>query len=107
MTIGEYPDGVPAQWRIPPSVFTGGEAFPHFTDVAAQAGVNTRDLGGGVAVEDYDGDGVLDVVVSSSNPKSARATSRAAATGRSATAATRPASRAARRRQRCAGGLRW
>ena len=71
MTIGEYPDGVPAQWRIPPSVFTGGEAFPHFTDVAAQAGVNTRDLGGGVAVEDYDGDGVLDVVVSSSNPKSA------------------------------------
>lgn len=71
MTVGEYPDGVPAAWRIPPQAFAGGEPFPHFTDVAAQAGVNHRDLGGGVAVEDYDGDGVLDLVVSSTNPKSA------------------------------------
>lgn len=71
MTVGAYPDGVPAAWRIPPAVFTGGAPFPHFTDVAAQAGVNYRDLGGGVAVEDFDGDGVLDIVVSSTNPRSA------------------------------------
>lgn len=70
MTIGEYPDGVPAAWRIPPEAFAGGEPFPRFTDVAAAAGVNTMDLGGGAAVEDYDGDGVLDLVVSSTSPRS-------------------------------------
>ena len=70
MTIGEYPDGVPVAWRIAPEAFAGGDPFPHFTDVAAAVGVNTRDLGGGAAAEDYDGDGVVDLVVSSTNPRS-------------------------------------
>ena len=38
-------------------------------DLAAAAGVNTAGLTGGVAAEDYDGDGVLDLIVSSSDPK--------------------------------------
>lgn len=70
MTVGEYPDGVPPALLIPPSAFAGGEPFPRFVDVAAAAGLNTRDLGGGVAVDDFDGDGALDVVVSSSDPHS-------------------------------------
>lgn len=70
MTIGEYPDGVPAAQRIPPSALASAEPFPRFTDVAGSVGFKTMDLGGGIAVEDYDGDGFLDLVVSSSDPKS-------------------------------------
>lgn len=70
MTVGEYPDAVPQAYRIPPSVFASAEPFPHFTDVAAGAGLNTMDLAGGVAIDDFDGDGVFDIVVSSSDPES-------------------------------------
>jgi len=69
MTVGEYPDGVPAAWRIPPATFASAEPFPRFTDVAAAAGVNGMDLMGGVVVDDFDGDGHFDLVVSSSDPE--------------------------------------
>ncbi len=69
MTIGEYPDGVPAGSRIAPSTFASAEPFPRFADVAAKAGVNTMDLAGGVVIDDFDGDGILDIVVSSSDPE--------------------------------------
>jgi hypothetical protein len=69
MTVGEYPDAVPPAYRIPPSAFASAEPFPHFTDVAPAAGLNTMDLMGGVVIDDFDGDGVLDVVVSSSDPE--------------------------------------
>ena len=69
MTVGEYPDGVPPAARIAPAVFAAGEPFPRFTDVAPAAGVNERDLMGGVVIDDFDGDGVLDLIVSSSDPE--------------------------------------
>jgi len=50
MTVGEYPDGVPARYRIPPGTFDSAQPFARFVDVAAQRGVNTMDLGGGAAV---------------------------------------------------------
>jgi hypothetical protein len=70
MTVGEYPDGVPPAIRIAPATFASAEPFPRFTDVAAAAGVNGMDLMGGVAIDDFDGDGVLDIIVSSSDPES-------------------------------------
>jgi hypothetical protein len=57
-------------YRIPPSAFASAESFPHFTDVAPAAGLNTMDLMGGVVVNDFDGDGVLDVIISSFDPES-------------------------------------
>ncbi len=70
MTIGEYPDKVPETYRISPNTFDSTQGFMHFTDVAVQRGLRTIDLGGSVAVEDYDGDTRLDLIVSSSDPQS-------------------------------------
>ncbi|MGC2639520.1 MAG: FG-GAP-like repeat-containing protein [Acidobacteriaceae bacterium] len=65
MTLGQYPDGVPAARRIPPSVFASQDASPHFADVAPAAGLHFVSMAGGVAVDDFENNGLLDVVVSS------------------------------------------
>lgn len=65
MTLGEYPDKVPAQWLIPPSAFESEEPFPRFVNVAAKVGLDRFNLSGGGIVEDFDGDELLDVVCSS------------------------------------------
>ena len=65
MTLGEHPDGVPEQWRLPADIFNGDGAIERFKDVAASIGVATVGLAGGSAVEDFDGDGLMDIVVSS------------------------------------------
>jgi tetratricopeptide (TPR) repeat protein len=67
MTLGTYPDAVPAQYRIDPSVFASEEPFPHFEDIAPRVGLGYVDLAGGIIAEDFDGDGMLDIFVSTSN----------------------------------------
>ncbi len=67
MTLGDYPDAVPARWRIDPAAFASDEDFPRFVVVAPAVGLGQSDLAGGVIAEDFDGDGLLDVVVSSSD----------------------------------------
>jgi hypothetical protein len=68
MTLGTYPDGVPAAWVIPPETFASDEPFPRFVDVAPRLGLNSFDLAGGAAIEDFDGDEDLDLMTSSSDP---------------------------------------
>lgn len=65
MTLGEYPHSVPAKWRIPPDVFRSEHALPRFFNVASHLGVDVVGLSGGVASEDFDQDGWIDLVVSS------------------------------------------
>ena len=65
MTLGEYPDGVPDTHLIPPTAFETDEAFPRFVNIAPQLGLNVVSLCGGVVVDDFDGDDLLDIVVSS------------------------------------------
>ncbi len=65
MTVGEYPQSVPAAWQIPPQALSGEEALPRFFDVAERAGVAILGLSGGVVSEDLDGDLDLDLMVSS------------------------------------------
>ena len=68
MTLGEYPDGVPEAYRIDPAVFESDEAFPRFTEIATTLGLGETSSAGGAIAEDFDGDGLLDVMVSSWNP---------------------------------------
>ncbi len=63
MTIGTYPDGVPAAFRIAPSRFVSAP-LPRFTNVASEVGLGLHGLSGGSVIEDLDGDGLLDVVAS-------------------------------------------
>ena len=65
MTLGEYPEKVPAQWLIPPKTFQSDCAFPRFPDVAGGLGVSVGGLAGGVILDDFDNDGFIDIMVSS------------------------------------------
>lgn len=64
MSVGEYPDGVPTDRRIPPAMFDSDEEFPRFRNIAPSLGLNTMSLCGGAIAEDFNGDGILDLVTS-------------------------------------------
>ena len=66
-TLGKYPQGVPAGYLIPPSVFASQENVGRFVDVAPAAGIDLVSMAGGVIVDDFDNDGLLDIVTSSYN----------------------------------------
>src|SRR5262249_45487996 len=64
MTLGEYPDRVPPQWLVPPSAFASDGDVGHFTDIAPNLGLDVNDLAGGVVADDFDNDGLIDLLVS-------------------------------------------
>ena len=64
-TLGEYPDGVPKQYLIPISDFQSKEDIGRFVDVAPAAGLNVMREAGGLAVDDFENNGLLDIFVSS------------------------------------------
>jgi hypothetical protein len=68
MQLGRYPQEVPAAWLIPESKFASEAKLKEFPEVAASAGIDVTGHAGGVVVEDFDGDGLLDVMVTSSGP---------------------------------------
>ncbi len=65
MTVGEYPDGLPEAWRIPPAAFRSEYDLPRFVDVAGPAGLAFRELSGGSVAEDFDRDGWIDLMITS------------------------------------------
>ncbi len=65
MTVGDYPDAVPPQWLIPERAFASDFDLGRFPDVASQVGLASLGLAGGSVLEDLDGDGHLDAMVSS------------------------------------------
>jgi tetratricopeptide (TPR) repeat protein len=67
MTLGAYPAGVPPKQLIPPSVFESKEEVRRFTDVAPLLGMDTYSMAGGIIVDDFENNGLLDVVTSSIN----------------------------------------
>src|ERR1035438_9160629 len=64
LAAGSYPQGAPAQFLIPPSVFASREDLGHFPDVAPAAGVDVFGTAGGVIIDDFENNGLLDIVTS-------------------------------------------
>ena len=64
-TLGEYPDGVPKEYLIPEAGLLSKEDIGRFIDVGQLAGLNVVREAGGVIADDFDNDGLLDVVLTS------------------------------------------
>ncbi len=61
MTLGEYPEGIPPERRVPTEQFETTVPFPRFRNVAPTLGLDTFNLSGGAVLEDFDNDGDLDL----------------------------------------------
>ena len=68
MQLGRYPQDVPKAWLVPESRFRSDADIGDFANVSMAAGLDRMGRSGGVVMEDLDGDGLLDVVMTSSGP---------------------------------------
>ena len=64
MTLGKFPAEVPEKYRLPAEAFALVPGFPHFKNIAGKLGLDTFSLSGGVIADDFDGDGHIDLMVS-------------------------------------------
>jgi hypothetical protein len=69
MAIGGYPSQVPAKMLISPEAFHSEESFPRFFNIASWLKVDSFNLSGGAIVDDFDNDGLLDIVSSTWDPR--------------------------------------
>ncbi|HJQ20365.1 MAG TPA: FG-GAP-like repeat-containing protein [Gemmatimonadaceae bacterium] len=62
MAAGEYPQRVPKQFLIPGLTTRRDPSFPTFYNVAQDVGADVTGLAGGLCVEDFNNDGLLDIL---------------------------------------------
>ncbi|HUB80754.1 MAG TPA: FG-GAP-like repeat-containing protein [Bryobacteraceae bacterium] len=67
MTLGTWPAGLPKEHLLAPSLFESAEDIGRFKDVAALAGLDLFSQAGGLIVDDFENDGLFDVVTSNWN----------------------------------------
>ena len=65
MLLGTYPESVPPAHRLGPELFVSEHPLPRFVDVAGPARLGRTDIAGGTITDDFDGDGLLDVLFTS------------------------------------------
>jgi len=63
--IGGFPDSIPRRYLIPALVPRRKPGFPRYPNIAGEVGVAVAGLAGGLSVEDFNGDGLLDVFTTS------------------------------------------
>jgi ASPIC and UnbV/FG-GAP-like repeat len=68
MTSGDFPEGVPERFRLPAGALESEAPFPRWRDIAPDLGLAVWDLAGGGVMDDFDGDGLLDIVTSTMDP---------------------------------------
>ena len=67
MQLGRYPEAVPEKYRLEPGTLKAANPEQRFVDVARGVGIKDRSLVGGTVVDDMDGDGLLDILMSSTD----------------------------------------
>ncbi|MDX2134811.1 MAG: CRTAC1 family protein [Saprospiraceae bacterium] len=65
MTIGRWPQDARSKYRLPESIFASKKGMPELRDIAIEKKVDVRGISGGVSLEDYDQDGLIDIFASS------------------------------------------
>ena len=65
MTLGTYPNSVPARFRLPEKSLRSDIPFKVFKDIAPKKKLDVNALSGGVVVEDFDRDSDYDLMASS------------------------------------------
>ena len=65
MDLGEYPANVPKEFLIPEADFKSKETIGRFTDIAPQLGLDAVREAGGVVIDDFENNGLLDIVATS------------------------------------------
>src|SRR5208283_463662 len=68
MQLGRYPQDVPPKWLVPAKLFDSEQDIGEFPDISMFAGLDVTGHAGGAIMEDFDGDGLLDIMVTSSGP---------------------------------------
>ena len=68
MALGTYPEGVPSEFRVAPEALESEYDVGKFEEIAPYAGLYAVNTAGGSIIEDFDGDGLPDVMTSSWDP---------------------------------------
>jgi hypothetical protein len=68
MTLGQHPEQVPPEWLIPSTMFDSEYDIKRFYEIAPRVGLDITGHAGGSIAEDFDGDGLIDLMVSSHGP---------------------------------------
>ncbi len=68
MALGTYPEGVPSDFTISPEQFESDYDIRRFEEIAPYAELYAVNTAGGSIVEDFDNDGLQDVITSSWDP---------------------------------------
>ncbi len=69
MTLGEYPERVPRRYLIPLETCTSKRTIGRFRNIAAELGVDRLEQAGGAIMDDFNNDGLLDIVITSWDPQ--------------------------------------
>lgn len=68
MLSGDWPGKVPPRYRLPANAFAFEAPMTRWQDIAPALGVDAFDLAGGAVMDDFDNDGRLDLVTTTSDP---------------------------------------
>ncbi len=66
---GSVPDFVPKEYLIPTERILNQFDIGKFNDIAVDLGIDNTGLAGGVAADDFDNDGFIDIISSSTGPR--------------------------------------